>query len=501
MSRNLGPILIAVLACTSPGMRGPESASPGLLITRGELRATEGVSSAPFGGAVPGRAAWLSRGGRIALIYRFDRDTDDDGRVEVEFGHHGNALKDEPRPWVYDLTTGRGAEWDEHLATDPRDRYIALARGDTVTLLDAETGEARELPGVRARTDADANRCLPPRQLSFDDAGKRIAFIEGTPPVLDIRDLRTNAESRIAPEQGYLWRAFFTGDRDWMMLFVVDTPSTGESAAFPRQRTSCACRVCNLFAMSYSFMGWEGAPFRARLASPDGRQLAVPVSASPVGRAGYVVPDSAKAYRWDRSAIPLPAGCDSLHVIPNAAVLLLQCTDGARIFDPALGHEWRLDRPVEPVEEAGAVSDSVGARWIAVLVGATGQRDLRRLARLRLEDGRLETGPGVESASVGDGGAWAVGSTSRTVHPLDVRSGEVWSQNVPGVWATRGLLTILEDRRAVVLHPRAGTYLVVGAEAGAANDAGCILVAAGTRRSVDVGPWTRRCVEAPSQSR
>ncbi|MBB4638922.1 hypothetical protein [Longimicrobium terrae] len=460
------------------------------------LRRVQPVVSAEFGGAVRGRVVWLSANGRMAAIYRFTRDTDGDGRVEPRMGIHGEMLGDRPDLWLYDLADGDSAVYDDLLAGDGAGRYMALLRGGRPVLLDSHDGEAREMAELQGSPD-DGNRCMTPRQFSFSDDGRRLAYLRGDPAELVVRTLATGGERVVRAGQGVLWRAGLPADTGWTLLMETDPPATAaDSAAFPVQLTSCASLASNLFASSYSYSGWEGARFRTVLVGADG--VHHPVAGYPVtlGEKAYAVPDSARLFSAAGEAIALPAGCTELSAVPGVARVVLRCGDHSAIFDPVTRAQIHLPVTLYLDDRwlGGVMVD--GAQWIAALVLPDsiprGTPTVYRLARLRMEDGRLETGPEVQVAELAQDPEWLVGYGPGDVYALSLRTGRVRTLTSEAEWL-RGFLVGQDDAR-LVLNPDRGAYIRTGETASDPSPAGCVLEAASTDHRTETGPWTRRCV-------
>lgn len=461
------------------------------------LERVQPAASRAFGGAVRGRVVWLSANGRMAALYRFTRDTDGDGRVEPRFGFHGEMMADEPDLWLYDLVTGDSAVYEELLTGDPSGRYLALRRDGRPMLLDSRDGQLREMAELQG-APSDGNRCMAPREFSFSGDGGRIAYLRGDPPEqLVVRTLATGEERVVRAGQGMIWRAGLPADTGWTLLMEIDPPRTAaDSARFPVQRTSCASLKSNVFASSYSYMGWRGVPFRTVLVGADGVHR--PVAGYPVtlGANAYAVPDSARLFSAAGVAIPLPAGCTELSAIPGVARVVLQCGGHSAIFDPVTRAEIHL--PVELYlddEWLGAARGDDG-QWIAALVSPDsfprGAPPLYRLARLRLDDGRLEAGPEVQVAQLAQNPEWLIGEMPTRAYALNLRTGQLRTVEIDGMpWFNRFLLGQKEAR--LVLNPDRGAYLRVGNTASAVTPAGCVLEAAATDHRTETGPWTRRC--------
>jgi hypothetical protein len=113
--------------------------------------------------------------------------------------------------------------------------------------------------------NADENTCLPPRQASFSAGGKRVAWVSAGATSLNVRDLDSGRQWSIAA-QGTLWRGW--PEDEGRAAVLAEIPA--DAGEWPRQRTSCACRWCNRFALSAGFYGWGGPAFTVERVDEDG---------------------------------------------------------------------------------------------------------------------------------------------------------------------------------------------------------------------------------------
>ena len=72
-------------------------------------------------------------------------------------------------------------------------------------------------------------------------------------------DLESGEQWSVAA-QGSLWRGW--PDNDGRGVSLIELQGDGqEGTAWPQQKTSCACRWCGMFALSYGVYGWSGPEF------------------------------------------------------------------------------------------------------------------------------------------------------------------------------------------------------------------------------------------------
>jgi hypothetical protein len=115
------------------------------------------------------------------------------------------------------------------------------------------------------------------------------------------------------------------------------------------------------------------------------------------------------------------------------------------------------------------------------------------LARMRMNDGRIETGPAA-GAILSSDGAWVFaerGGGLAMIHLLDARTRIVALKDVKDVDSS---IARLPGDRSVLLGPAAGRYLEVSGPVDDADERGCALVAtAAGDRGIGMGPWRRVC--------
>ena len=281
---------IGIAACASPGagtaiMAPASTASAASTEAAGPpappASAAESVSASlllrtdPFGGARWGFVEATSANGRFVALRRFAGD------ARPAFGHHGESGTPTDVV-VFDRVDGSERNVGEIIDVDPTRRFFLVVESAHVFLADASTGKYAPLTGID--TSADGNACLPPRQAAFSTGGGRAAWVVGD--TLRVRDLATGEEWAVA-SKGRLWRGWADDTGRGAVLAEVPRASTG----WPSQHTSCACRWCGRFAMSFGVYGWGGPTFTVEHVAEDGTR-------SPG--------DAPKGHSWDG---PTDAGC------------------------------------------------------------------------------------------------------------------------------------------------------------------------------------------------
>ncbi len=203
-----------------------------------------------FGGDRMGFVEGWTASGRFAFVRRFPGSPDDPEALPV-FGHHGETSAF-PELTVFDTLTGEEHPARELIELSADGAWALVVAEESVWLLSDADGTWEDLAEHGVDPAPDFNACLPPRSAAFG-APDQVGWVAADPPRLVMRDLVTGEQTTAASE-GLLWRGFPLGDGAAVLLEVED-PEQG----FPMQNTSCACRWCNRFALSYGIYGWTGS--------------------------------------------------------------------------------------------------------------------------------------------------------------------------------------------------------------------------------------------------
>ena len=424
----------------------------------------------------PGYLLWSSQTGALAVMAIFE-DTDGDGSVAPRFGQHGEPLGDRPHYEVFDTATGkRLGTYDEVLVWDEGKRFISLWREGAptrVALFDAlsMTQVSLDLTALGALTSfEDGNDCLAPRHMQITPRGgitllaaNERALVRTTFDAV-AREQASVASERVELFSGSgserIWRVEGVGG-GWVSALFVDRDTDGDGEiTLPRQRTSCACRFCPRFAMSFGFYGWSGDEWSSKLLAPDGKLSSrtgdrlVPLSPEVVLEVG-----SEQYASWPEQ---LPLGKDELlangcshvpwlHGATPGAVMMCPPGDGApqqgdaengatdeqvvvwrpgtaRLKEALLGLEADApaQRPVRSPERSTVWFAGVYREAISGMVGGK-VNILRRLARVRVEDARVEfvdvpLAPHAVIQWMEPGLAWSI-AASESLLLLDVARG------------------------------------------------------------------------------
>jgi len=301
---------------------------------------------------------------RWLVVCQARRDTDGDGAVRVDVGAQGELRGDALDGFVID-GPGPGFPVDAFAGSDPSGRFVAFVRDghlvlrDTTTHLDTELG-----PGADVRDDLGS--FVHPRALAFDEAGKRVLYLQtrDSGARIVVRELATGAEASIDPGPGELWRADFDPSGEWVVARVVTTDTnkngridwTVHPAPGPWMR--CAGPLPR-------YAAWErpGDEPEARLApASGGTAVAVPGLVIPLGQTRLERDtEGALAFVRDgKRTVIAEKTCESrvIHADAGRGAAIVTCLDKK-------GHsEARLVTQGGTKPLGFALSAAAGDRWI-----------------------------------------------------------------------------------------------------------------------------------------
>lgn len=213
----------------------------------------------PFGGERWGFVEASSASGRLVVLRRFSGDE------PPSFGHHGESMGQQPELTVFDRVSGEERAIDELIEIEPARRWLLVLDDEQLWLVDGVAGVWEALDD--ADMSPDGNACLAPRQAAFSGKGKRVAWVRRGAVSLVVRDLESGDKWAI-PASGRLWRGWPDDEGRGAVVAEVAAGTTD----WPQQKTSCACRWCNRFAMSVGYYGWAGPAFKLEHVSADGKR-------------------------------------------------------------------------------------------------------------------------------------------------------------------------------------------------------------------------------------
>jgi hypothetical protein len=455
------------------------------------------VESRPFGGEFAGRTLWMSANGRFATVFRVTEDTDRNGKLNIAFGLHGDSWGDALALDVFDIETGKHQRYDDLLSVDSQGRYAVLSRGRTTWLFDSADGSRRDVRDLGGDAAPDGNRCMLPRQISFDSAGERIALLRDRRAALSIYSTATAKSDVIYRPAIPLWRVDFTADPAWML--AIEAPD-----GFPQEMTSCRSRSRSAFAVSMSSMRVGDEPIDYALIGINGERLAVAEPPVVVSSTTYALPDSGQLLRFRDGPVAVPEGCRFADVAQGSRLVVIGCGDHVELLDPGSGERHAAPAGVSFNFIDGLRAGGPDGTWYAVEISLPGMTQFgqprRQLGRLRLEDLRLERGPEVEGIQGSRNPGWLIAGhldgyllmhlasgrllTARAI--VDETRDDIFALNTaPGSW--------------LLLNPDTRRQVAVNREFRTGNGRGCFIAPSGKRDAgyvdIDVGPWTRVCVD------
>jgi len=259
--------LIVVAACGSPPARKapgqPAAAEPGAPIANVSEPAGAGGSPAAAtpvpAGSIVGTAHPLvveavARDGGWIAICQARKDTDGDGQIAINVGHHGDVWGDKLTPFVV-RHAGDGEPID--LVVDyQRDRWLVALRQGKLAIFDARSGAWQELGGADVRDDGVP--LGPHRAASVASAGERMVYFRDDQTMI-VRELATGAEKVVQVPGAKLWRVEVEPLGHWAVVHAIRKDTDGDGKlSWPSVQTSLSARGCRGPIMSYSTGGWMG---------------------------------------------------------------------------------------------------------------------------------------------------------------------------------------------------------------------------------------------------
>ncbi len=485
--------------------------------TRGSLPPAAGFVLGPFedgptfADAQPGVAWWMSREGKLVAFYRFSQPP----TIAAD-----GVTSRRPTLEVFDRRTGDIENYDELVAADPLGRMAVFRESSHLWLLDESSRQRVDLASRdSADVTADANACMAPRQASFEPLGRFFAYLRTGPDRIVVRDLETRDELEVEAPRGRIWRAVPSSLEEWVLMRIVPGDDADEPE-FP-VRTGCDCTYCERLARTPRTPGEpRGAEVSSWLIGPDGRiPLEGNADAIPLGPRAVGYPETREIRRPEGGAYPLPEGCSDPAFVRGVPVALLVCAEHSMLLYPSelleqpaaeepaprRRHGRRAPPPPPPAEPKTIaltdyviplpvslpMKDSEGHRWIAVLVD-------RHLARLRLEDGRLEVGPPATSIADRHSSGWVLAMTPTGVAALHVGDGRVRTLDGDGL-SSPADLAVRTRTGSIVLEPERGRAFRTEHPAHLFTSQACTLQPdRSAENGLETGPWRLRCPAGPT---
>ena len=248
---RLVPLLVALLVCAASAASQPSAAQ--------HSSAAAQLRKDAFGGTRWGFTEASTANGRLVVLRRFHDNE------RPSFGRHGETSA-KTELTLFDRVTGKERTVSDVIDVNAQRRFLLVIADGGLWLVDSEMDAFEPLADADMRQDGNA--CLAPRQANFSVGGKRVAWVTENAGSLVVRDLATRAEWRVAAKQR-IWRGWPEDEgRGTVMLEVA------AGVNWPEQRTSCACRWCNRFAVSHGVYGWSGPSFSVERVAENGKRSA-----------------------------------------------------------------------------------------------------------------------------------------------------------------------------------------------------------------------------------
>ncbi len=197
--------------------------------------------------------------GRWVVACQAREDTNNDGKVEVRYGHHGDPIGDAVAPYLF-LEPGAGERLEDFLLSDKTNRYLVVVRGGSLRLLDTYTHQDTELAASgsypESRTPGSA---LP---VSFSRDGKRLLLVRSGPDQKNqavLIHLEDGRQQVVPHGPGELGQARLTEEGTWAVFGVLTQDTDGDGKlTWPRLNTSLSPRFCRGRVRSSSQRGFTG---------------------------------------------------------------------------------------------------------------------------------------------------------------------------------------------------------------------------------------------------
>ena len=403
-------------AAAAPPTAPPAAAATPALAPSGQLPVERGL--AEVGTAHIALLRAVDRNERWTVLCQARADTDGDGKVEVNFGHHGEPYGDALSPYLI-LGGGPGTAIDALVSRSQEGRYLAILRGAALELVDSQTGQ------VFAMRDADTQSDNRPgaRHRAAAFAGDRLLYIRhrAAGDVLVVHEPTTHAEREL-PVSARLWRIAPASEQ------VARIYTVPPDAGFPQLMTSLGRGECLGSPMSYSMGGQLGpTPVEQWLNLDTGAVLAKDRDdvVGALGGALVRTPADGSLLLDGRQLAPASCQAHVLALVPTPPRVLAVCGqkrgaqvlllgDGLSLPLAALDHEvQRLPDVDDGPASSGVVCDGLDH---CVATAKDALVDLRGGTPVHAHDGRLyvrRSAGGFEVLDVDSGARSAVKTGER----------------------------------------------------------------------------------------
>lgn len=327
-----------------------------------------------LGTADPYTVDMAAKDGRFIVLCQAREDTNQDGRIEVSLGYHGDTYGDLLLPYFI-RDHGPGERFDELIAVGAHERQLLVVARPDLLLIDTQAGRSVALPNADVDNRPLRARVLDPRPSAFGvfgSRGKKAAYEKrGDSIKIGIRDLLAHTEIDIDAGPGELGHMSFDTSEQWLTVLTApaDTDKNGR-IEFPENRTTLAPEACRGPVMSFSVGPARGDDVKAQLVHIESGK----VLETPPGWIG-TLGDSMLIRAPDQSLVSMSVdGTKKTIVSPECAGTLL----------------WAHEEPLRLM----AVCKDNTLQWITPENTSTTPKTLRRMQKPPTRDRlRWERGP------------------------------------------------------------------------------------------------------------
>jgi hypothetical protein len=249
------------------------------------------------------------------------RDTNGDGKVEVELGHHGDVGGDAVQPYLT-LGSGAGLAIDFALDVSPDERFVAVIVDNKLAVVDTLANQIETFADADVRGDQIRG---PHRAATFSGDGALLLYFRGDQVV--VVDLLKRTERVVTLPKGNAWRMEPNPVGPWVKVAYIARDTDGDgSLTWPSEGSTAPIgKACTGPALSYTMMGGAGdAPDFVWLRADTGELHLVTDFLLPIDDA--LVTREANKLVIDHVAVPMPCDGKLLSVLDSGHSLLVACT-------------------------------------------------------------------------------------------------------------------------------------------------------------------------------
>ncbi len=339
------------------------------------------------------------------------------------------------------LGAGAGEVIDSFEAADESGRYVIVTRAGTTQLIDAVSGARTDLSALGADLRRERADYAPHRALSFDRAGRQLAYLRGrAKQELVVRDLEGAGERTFPVGAGEIFRLQHSADGRYIELYALRDDTNGNGKLdwpVPVEATPRPCRAKPVPQFrSFGHQGRGDTPTRAVLDLKSGKLRDVPDLVTTLG-SSLLVRAADGSLQLDvegkRQAL-VPTSCAARVVFADAdrGSVLATCQPPKKkkgksapppsgkaelwLFAPGLAKNLQVELYETAVDRAA----TTGSRLVAVYPGsASALLDLERRELLPLPAGsRVLTTVGTRALVWRNHDLYLFDVTSRAEEPL-----------------------------------------------------------------------------------